>query len=85
MVMVLMTIGIQNKISGNPSDPFFFINMEVNIYHRSGKLLERCRGEQQGWDGTYQGKAVPSGNIWYYIILNDIDDRKIPGHFTLYR
>ncbi len=72
--------------SPNPgSDPFFFSNMEVKVFDRYGRLLAEFVGEQQGWDGIYQGSELPSGDYWFTIILNDIDNREFTGHFTLYR
>ncbi len=72
--------------SPNPgSDPFFFTDMEVKVFDRYGRLLEEFRGDQQGWDGIYQGKELPSGDYWFTIILNDKDNREFTGHFTLYR
>lgn len=74
-----------DQISGDPSDPFFFDDMEVRIFDRYGRMLEEFVGDQEGWDGIYQGKELPSGDYWYTIILNDIDNRTFTGHFTLYR
>ncbi|MHA7059213.1 T9SS type B sorting domain-containing protein [Aquimarina sp. M1] len=72
--------------SANPgSDPFFFSDMEVRVFDRYGRLLAEFVGEQQGWDGIYQGSELPSGDYWFTIILNDIDNREFTGHFTLYR
>ncbi|WP_170864589.1 T9SS type B sorting domain-containing protein [Aquimarina spongiae] len=73
------------QITPNADDPFFFENMEVTIFDRYGRMLAEYRGDQQGWKGTYQGKELPSGDYWYTIILNDIDNREFTGHFTLYR
>ncbi|HAB26814.1 MAG TPA: gliding motility protein, partial [Xanthomarina gelatinilytica] len=40
----------------------------------------------QTWDGTYQGKELPTGDYWYVVRLNDPNDnRDFVGHFTLYR
>ncbi|MEW7279431.1 T9SS type B sorting domain-containing protein [Aquimarina sp. 2201CG1-2-11] len=66
-------------------DPFYFENMEVMVFDRYGRLLAEFKGNQQGWDGTYKGKQLPSGDYWYTIILNDVDNREFTGHFTLYR
>ncbi len=74
-----------DQITPNPDDPFFFANMEVKVFDRYGRLLAEFVGDQQGWDGIYQGKSLPSGDYWYTIILNDIDNREFTGHFTLYR
>ncbi|RZS99322.1 T9SS type B sorting domain-containing protein [Aquimarina brevivitae] len=68
----------------NPSQ-FFFENMEVKVFDRYGRLLKEFRGYSKGWDGVYQGKELPSGDYWYTVILNDIDNRKFTGNFTLYR
>lgn len=69
-------------------DPFFFGNMEVKVFDRYGRLLAQFVGDQgtnNGWDGIYQGSELPSGDYWFTIILNDIDNREFTGHFTLYR
>ncbi len=73
------------QITPNIDDPFFFENMEVTIFDRYGRMLKEFKGDQQGWSGTYQGKMLPSGDYWYTIILNDVDNREFTGHFTLYR
>ncbi|WP_254504204.1 T9SS type B sorting domain-containing protein [Aquimarina spinulae] len=73
------------QITPNIDDPFFFENMEVIVFDRYGRMLAEFKGDQQGWDGLYQGKQLPSGDYWYSIILNDVDNREFTGHFTLYR
>ncbi|WP_344924685.1 T9SS type B sorting domain-containing protein [Aquimarina addita] len=73
----------------DPSNPtFFFDDMEVKVFDRYGRMLAEFIGDQGpdgGWDGIYQGKELPSGDYWFTIILNDIDNREFTGHFTLYR
>ncbi|MBL0684698.1 T9SS type B sorting domain-containing protein [Aquimarina mytili] len=73
------------QITPNSDDPFFFENMEVMVFDRYGRMLAEFKGDQLGWDGMYQGKQLPSGDYWYTIILNDVDNREFTGHFTLYR
>ncbi|MBQ4820053.1 T9SS type B sorting domain-containing protein [Aquimarina sp. MMG016] len=73
------------QISPNDSDPFFFENIEVKVFDRYGRLLKEFQGDQKGWSGIYQGSMLPSGDYWYTVILNDIDNREFTGHFTLYR
>ncbi len=70
---------------GTTTDPFFFENMEVMVFDRYGRMLAEFRGNEKGWDGLYQGKQLPSGDYWFTIILNDVDNREFTGHFTLYR
>jgi len=72
--------------SSNPAgDPFFFTDMQVKVFDRYGRLLAEFVGDQEGWNGIYQGKELPSGDYWFTVILNDIDNREFTGHFTLYR
>ena len=73
------------QISSDPNLPFLFNNMQVSVFDRYGRLLKEFRGDQQGWDGMYQGKELPSGDYWFTIILNDVENREYTGHFTLYR
>ncbi|MCR5498392.1 MAG: T9SS type B sorting domain-containing protein, partial [Paludibacteraceae bacterium] len=57
----------------------------VSIYDRYGKMLAQFFGaETSGWDGTYNGKALPSTDYWYQIDIEEIN-RQYVGHFTLIR
>ena len=65
--------------------------IEVIILDRYGRQLaefigikDKASGDQ-GWDGTYQGNNMPSGDYWYIVKLNDAGQREYSGHFTLYR
>ena len=62
----------------------FFPNIEVRIYDRYGRVVANLT-EVIGWDGMYDGKAVPTGDYWYVINANDKDKQRYVGHFTLYR
>jgi len=75
----------------NPEDEFVdFSNIDVLVFDRYGRLLEQFKGikdrsDGEGWDGTYQGNLMPTGDYWYLIKLNDRRGREFTGHFTLYR
>jgi len=75
----------------NAGDDFVdFRKIEVLVFDRYGRLLEKFVGikdrtADEGWDGTYQGEPMPTGDYWYLIKLNDRRGREITGHFTLYR
>ncbi|WP_010182967.1 T9SS type B sorting domain-containing protein [Aquimarina agarilytica] len=72
-------------------DPFIdYENMEVLVFDRYGRMLKEFKGIKlrengEGWDGTYGGSVMPSGDYWYLIKLNDDRGREFTGHFTLYR
>ncbi|HMB99788.1 MAG TPA: T9SS type B sorting domain-containing protein, partial [Flavobacteriaceae bacterium] len=60
-------------------------DLTFDIFDRYGRKIATLKvGET--WDGTYQGKELPTGDYWYVVKLNDSrDDREFVGHFTLYR
>ncbi|MBO4806907.1 MAG: T9SS type B sorting domain-containing protein, partial [Paludibacteraceae bacterium] len=56
----------------------------VTIFDRYGKKLAQYRANEEDWDGTYEGKMMPSTDYWYEIDIEEIDKQYI-GHFTLIR
>ncbi|MBS7363843.1 MAG: T9SS type B sorting domain-containing protein [Paludibacteraceae bacterium] len=57
----------------------------VKIFDRFGKkLCDMKAAEMDSWDGTYNGRALPSTDYWYEIQIDEIDKTYI-GHFTLIR
>jgi gliding motility-associated-like protein len=58
-------------------------NAEILIFNRHGKLLHQEFGDENGWDGTYNGRQLPADDYWYVITLED--NRKFKGHFSLIR
>ncbi len=58
----------------------------INIYDRYGKLLKTIFSSDQGWDGTYKGKPVPSTDYWFMAYVKEGNGyRNVKGHFTLKR
>ncbi|MEE1082264.1 MAG: T9SS type B sorting domain-containing protein [Paludibacteraceae bacterium] len=57
---------------------------EFTIYDRWGKKLVEFKGSDEGWDGSYNGVAMPSTDYWYECIVREID-KVYTGHFTLIR
>ncbi|XCF06471.1 T9SS type B sorting domain-containing protein [Tamlana crocina] len=55
----------------------------ITIYDRYGKLLKFLPSNANGWDGTYNGKLLPTDSYWYVIVLNNRNVLK--GHFALKR
>lgn len=60
-------------------------NLLIHIFDRQGRLLKKLK-QKDTWDGNYQGIPLPSGDYWYEVRLNGINDnRTFVGHFTLIR
>ncbi|WP_405609519.1 T9SS type B sorting domain-containing protein [Polaribacter sp. Asnod1-A03] len=59
----------------------------ISIYNRFGKLISKFTINDIGWDGTYNGKLIPSNDYWFNIILINYKDeiKKRTGHFSLIR
>ena len=60
-------------------------DMTFDIFDRYGRMIATLKIGGY-WDGTYNGVALPTGDYWYVVRLNDKkDNREFVGHFTLYR
>lgn len=57
--------------------------LTVMIFDRYGKLLKQIAGLGEGWDGTYNGRNLPSDDYWF--VINFEDGTITKGHFTLKR
>jgi len=61
----------------------FQINSNVLIFDRYGKLIKELDPLSPGWDGTWNGKKLPSSDYWFKVTLND--GRTFTSHFALKR
>ena len=68
----------------SPTNREFFPNIEIKIYDRYGRVVA-ILDQVRNWDGTYDGKEVPTGDYWYVVNANDNEKQQYVGHFTLYR
>jgi len=59
------------------------ILLSIEIFDRYGKLLQQIDQNGPGWDGTYNGRDLPSGGYWYRAVEDDGD--VVHGNFTLKR
>ncbi|WP_310558658.1 T9SS type B sorting domain-containing protein [Flavobacterium sp.] len=56
----------------------------IYIFDRYGKLLKQwVPSLKQGWDGTFNGVALPADDYWFTLKLED--GRETKGHFSLKR
>ncbi|WP_166426948.1 T9SS type B sorting domain-containing protein [Flavobacterium psychrotolerans] len=61
-------------------------NAIVYIYDSYGKLIKQISTEGQGWDGTYNGKPLPSSDYWFTINYLETNTNKLfKAHFSLKR
>jgi gliding motility-associated-like protein len=58
-------------------------NAKTFIFDRYGKLLKQLNPSGIGWDGKYNGHALPADDYWFTIQL--ADGREAKGHFSLKR
>ena len=57
-------------------------NMSITIFDRYGKRVCEMSGDK-GWDGTYNGKNLPTDDYWF--VITHPDGKKLQGHFALKR
>ncbi|WP_339837623.1 T9SS type B sorting domain-containing protein [uncultured Flavobacterium sp.] len=64
-----------------------FSNLEpkikTSIYDRYGKLIKLLNGNQDSWDGTFNGSKLPATDYWFKVVLENGNEYK--GHFSLKR
>src|SRR5690606_31901676 len=58
-------------------------NMQLFIFDRYGKLIHFFNGRDRGWDGTYNGKKLPSTDYWF--VIKRESGQEIKGHFSMIR
>lgn len=55
----------------------------ISIYDRYGRLLALVSPGTEGWDGTFNNRALPASDYWFKVALED--GRIFKGHFALKR
>ena len=59
-----------------------FPSIQVEVHDRYGRTIIKFN-KNGGWDGTYNGNPLPSGDYWWTVSLGD--GRQLVGNVTLYR
>ncbi|RZJ66851.1 MAG: T9SS type B sorting domain-containing protein [Flavobacterium sp.] len=67
------------QIKASQSEP----DLEVLIFDRYGKIVTSIHANDKGWDGTYNGKQLPSTDYWF--VAKRQNGREYRGHFSLKR
>ncbi|MEH6407185.1 MAG: choice-of-anchor L domain-containing protein [Leeuwenhoekiella sp.] len=59
---------------------------EISIFDRFGKLLQVISSSDQGWDGSYQTKNMPSDSYWFKVnYLQNGKEEEFKSYFALKR
>jgi gliding motility-associated-like protein len=64
------------------------IDATIYIFDRYGKLLKQLKPGDSGWDGTFNGKPMPSQDYWFrveFIEPSTNAKSEFKAHFTLKR
>jgi gliding motility-associated-like protein len=67
------------KIRFSETEP----DMRILIFDRNGKFVKQLFPDDAGWDGTYNGVALPSSDYWFTVRRQDGKEYK--GHFSMKR
>ncbi|WP_224483713.1 T9SS type B sorting domain-containing protein [Robertkochia aurantiaca] len=59
----------------------------IFIFDRFGKLLKQISASGNGWDGTYNGRSLPSSDYWFRLEYTDSQSRPqvVKSNFSLKR
>jgi gliding motility-associated-like protein len=59
---------------------------KIYIFDRYGKLLKQISSTGAGWDGTFNGKLLPSTDYWFTVdFAEGLSYRQFKAHFSLKR
>jgi gliding motility-associated-like protein len=67
-------------LSGQPT-------AKIVIYDRYGKILTQILPSNAGWDGTYNGRQMPSDDYWFSVTYTDEKQvaQEFRAHFAMKR
>lgn len=80
--------GVNDTWNISGIDNNFYTDVDLQIFDRFGKVLKIIDLKTEtGWNGTYNGKLLPTNDYWYNAVLKDVNGniRKQTGHFSLLR
>lgn len=65
-------------------------NPVVHVFDRYGKLIKQLNQSSLGWDGTFNGTALPSSDYWFKLSYTDTSGQRVQAkfinnHFSLRR
>ena len=63
-------------------------NAKIYIFDRFGKLLKQISPSGLGWNGTYNGRPMPTSDYWFTAEYSEPvsgEQKQFRAHFTLKR
>ena len=66
-------------------DKELYENCEFYIYDHMQNLIYQSTGYNNDWDGTYNGKELPTGTYYYYVKCTDCVDCQYSGTISIIR
>ncbi|MGX7667093.1 T9SS type B sorting domain-containing protein [Flavobacterium pedocola] len=61
-------------------------SIEIYIFDRYGKLVKQLNPNGEGWNGTFNGKMLPSSDYWFRLKYKKNGlEKEFSGHFSLKR
>lgn len=96
----IMVLGFPNFFTpnGDGANDFWNIyyfdaqpNAKIYIFDRYGKMIKLLSPQSPGWDGTYNGKMLPSTDYWFMVEYKDYDTdgkmvwKNFRSHFSMLR
>ncbi|WP_430967604.1 T9SS type B sorting domain-containing protein [Spongiimicrobium sp. 2-473A-2-J] len=66
-----------------PPNAQAFSLVSISIFNRFGQLLVQVDPNSQGWNGTFNGRPLPSTDYWFRAV--GVNNEQFTGHFSLRR
>lgn len=79
--------GVKDTWEIKGANSTLFPGSMISIFNRFGKIVAKIDIDGPGWDGTFNGKTLPSDDYWFSIELIDRNGvmRNRKGNFSLLR
>ncbi len=81
--------GVNDTWAIKGANSTFFPSSQIHIFNRFGKVIAEIDIDNPGWNGTFNGKALPSDDYWFSIILVPANTNRPPinrkGNFAMLR
>ena len=79
--------GVNDTWAIKGANSTFFPTSQIYIFNRFGKVMGKIDIDNPGWNGTFNGKVLPSDDYWFSISLIDRNGvkRERKGNMSLLR